>query len=959
MEFRVLGPLEVWEGQRQLPLGGAKQRALLAILLINANRLVTPARLIEFMWGDQPPAAAANTIQVYVANLRRIIEPTRKPGSSNQVLVWRPPGYEFHVQATQVDSLRFESLVHEADSAREVQQWELAAVRLRSALALWRGPALAEFTSEQFALAEIARLQELRMRALEDRIDADLNLGRGGEILPELEALVTEHPLRERLCGQLMLALYRSGLQAQASDVYHRTSRRLADELGMQPSPALEELFRDILRHARHLEGRAGGPARGNLPQPLTSFVGRAPELAELIRRLETVRLLTLTGAGGIGKTRLAIELALRVSRSFPEGQWLVDLSPISDPALIPQAVATELKVQEQRGRPLADTIAAYLGTRRALLVLDNCERLLEGSAEFALAVLNSCSELKLIATSRERLGISGEQVWQVAPLAVPDSSLTPADVQRVESVLLFIDRANLACPRFTLTETDAPTLIQICKRLDGIPLAIELAAARMSSLSPLEIADLLDDRWKLLATEARGRPARHQTMRAALQWSHHLLDKEERLLFRRLSVFSGGFDIDSVSAVCASPRGRFDPTQVLERLVEKSLVLRDGRHRNRYRVLETIREFAASQTTAARERRELSRKHSEHFLALVQAHGTKLRSRGAIDHLAMLDRNIDNIRAALEWTSSNDRELLAKMVVGLHSYWTSRCSFREARIWLSIAISGSVPPLRQSLLASAGWFDLVCEQLDLGREHSEEALEIAQSTGDARVEVRALINLAEALGGLGDIPAGSECLHRAAALVERIESEPSAAGGFSDQALVGGISGMIGAFQLAAGELEVARANLRRGIELSGQADDRFIEGLGYCWLSEVALAENDVAAGAALVRRALETGGGIDHRFVLLRSIGHMAALAAANGAPAQALKLAAAVDSVRSETGARGFDRFDFWFGPGWSSRLDRVRELVGADEASRLWDQGSRLSVYEAAAIALNQLAAENC
>lgn len=830
---------------------------------------------------------------------------------------------------------------------------------LRSALALWRGPALAEFTSEQFALPEIARLQELRLRALEDRIDADLNLGRGGEILPELEALVTEHPLRERLCGQLMLALYRSGLQAQASDVYHRTRRRLADELGMQPSPALEELFRDILRHARHLEGRAGGPVRGNLPHSLTSFVGRTPELAEMIRRLDTVRLLTLTGAGGIGKTRLAIELALRVSRSFPDGQWLVDLSPISDPALIAHAVAAELKVQEQRGRPLTETIAAYLGERRALLVLDNCERLLEGSAEFALAVLNSCSELKLIATSRERLGISGEQLWQVAPLAVPDSSSSPADVQRVDSVLLFIDRANLACPSFTPTETDTAALIQICKRLDGIPLAIELAAARMSSLSALEIADRLDDRFDLLATEERGRPARHQTMRAALEWSYGLLDPEERLMFRRLGVLSGGFDIESVCAVCASHLGRSDATRVLERLVEKSLVLRDGRHRNWYRVLETIREFAASQATAAGESQELSRKHSEYLLALIQAHGTKLRSRGAIEHLALLDRNIDNIRAALEWTSSNDREMLAKMVVGLHSYWTSRCSFREARIWLSIAISGSVPPLRQSLLASAGWFELACEQLDLGRTHSEEALAIAQSSGDARVEVRALINLAEAMGGLGDIWAGSECLHRAVALLERIESETSATGGFGDQALVGGIWGMIGAFHLAAGELELARANLGRATELGGQADDRFVEGLGFCWLSEVALAEGDVAAGAALVRRALETAGGIDHRFVLLRSIGHMAAVAAENGAPAQALKLAAAVDSVRGETGARGFDRFDFWFGPGWSSRLDRVRELVGPDEASRLWDEGSRLSVYEAAAIAMSELAAEIC
>ncbi len=948
LDFQILGPLEVSDGRRVLPIGGARQRGLLAILLLNANRIVLTARLMELLWDGEAPQTAANAIQVYVAHLRRLLEPDRSP-APYRILVHHPQGYELRVHPDQVDAQRFENLVRAAARARDQGHWQLATDRLGAALALWRGPALAEFASERFAVADVARLEELRLRALEDRIDADLKLGRHTEIVPELRALVAEHPLRERLCAQLMLALYRAGLQAQASDVYHRTRARLLDELGMEPGPLLERLFRDILKQAGYLEATAPGQVPNNLPHSLTRFIGRGTDLAQLIRRLEAVRLLTLTGAGGIGKTRLAIELARHVLQQHPDGTWLIDLAPISDPELIAQRLAAELKLHEQPGRPLIDTLAAHLRDRRALLLLDNCERVLDASADFAAALLSRCSALTVLATSRQRLGMVGEQVWQVSPLSVPDSVARAEDLMMSEAIQLFLDRAALVQPDFQLSESNAAALVQICRRLDGIPLALELAAAQMASLSTADIAAKLDDRFSLLVAEERGRPARHQTLAAALEWSHHLLDQSEQVVFRRLGVFSGGFDVAAIQAVCSTPGAHADLAPPVRRLVEKSLVLSDATEPNRFRMLETMRDFAKSRAVATSESQRLGRKHAEYFLTLVQAHGGKLRSKGAIEHLGELDRNIDNLRTALEWASAHDRRLLERLAVGLHSYWMSRCSFREGLIWLNLALGDRDSPLWQPLLASAGWLELASGQLDLGLDHSQQALAAAQASSDGWGEARALMNLCEAHLSLGDMQASKDCLDRAVAITERVQR--SSTGNFQDQALVAGSWCMLGRGQMVWGPREAAKASLLRGIDLAARAGDYFCEALGSCWHSEIAVEDGDLSSAADLGRHGLELAVSIDHRFIMVRAVGQLAAVAAAKDMPARALKLAAAVDSVRSAIGARGFDEFDFWFGRGWPSRLQQVRDRLGPDQVARIWEEGSRLSLYEAAAIGL--------
>jgi tetratricopeptide (TPR) repeat protein len=431
------------------------------------------------------------------------------------------------------------------------------------------------------------------------------------------------------------------------------------------------------------------------------------------------------------------------------------------------------------------------------------------------------------------------------------------------------------------------------------------------------------------------------------------MLDPPEQVLFRRLGVFNGGFDNAAIGAVCSQPRQRPPTAQIAARLADKSIVLNEVPHRNRFRMLETMREYARERAYAAGETQALARRHAEYFRAVVDEHGPRLRSSGATEHVAELDRNLDNIRAALEWASANDHLLLARLAVGLHSYWSSRCSFREALIWVNVALSDPEMDvhLRQPLLASAGWLELASGQLDRGFDHSQEALRTAEATGDARGEVRALINLSEAIASRGDYHAGLQCVTRAGGVAERLQMQQSASGSFQDQALFAGTWAMIGYFHVAMGEPEQAHDLLVKAIELGRQAGDCFLEALARCWYSEVVLEKGSLSGAADLARRGLELGIAIDHRFVMLRAIGQLARVAASEGRPARALRLAAAVNSVRGTTDAQGFDHVDFWFGQGWSRRLQSLRELTGPAQAALIWDEGARLNVYEAAAIAL--------
>jgi DNA-binding SARP family transcriptional activator len=428
LELRLLGAFEVVAEGRSLPLGGARQRAVLARLALSANELVPTDQLVDQVWGGEPPAGAVTTLQVYVSHLRKALAPT------TATIETRRPGYVLVVEPAAIDAHRFEDLVQRAELRRPVDPAE-AAARLREALALWRGPALADFAYESFASVEASRLEELRLRALELRVDADLALGRAGDVVAELEALVAEHPLREGFWGQLMLALYRSGRQGEALRTYRRAADHLGEELGLEPSAALQRLEQSILVQDTALDAEArpvaGAPAPAPpLPTPLTSFVGREDELAQVEDLVSHARLVTLTGAGGSGKTRLALETAIR-ARATADGVWFVELASLADPTLVAQAVASGLGLREEPERPTEEIIIEALGERDGLLVVDNCEHVLPAVADLAATLLSACPRLRVLATSREALDIGGEVAWTVPTLPAPPSSSSSAPPPR------------------------------------------------------------------------------------------------------------------------------------------------------------------------------------------------------------------------------------------------------------------------------------------------------------------------------------------------------------------------------------------------------------------------------------------------------------------------------------------------------------------------------------------------
>ncbi|HST66535.1 MAG TPA: BTAD domain-containing putative transcriptional regulator, partial [Mycobacteriales bacterium] len=546
----ILGALLVTDDAgRPVEVGGARLRALLSRLALDPGRFVGVDALVEDLWGDTPPADRLNALQSLVSRLRRAL-----PGVPIES---GPPGYRLALEAAQVDAPEFERL---ADAGRQALPTDPAAARrlLAEALGLWRGPALADAPGLPWAEDARDRLTERRLAATEDRIDAELALGGHAGVLPELVELTRDHPLRERIRGQHVRALYAAGRQADALAAYEDVRRLLADELGVDPSPALQEIQLRVLRAAP--EPQPAAAPRTNVPAQLTSFVGRDADLAAVAAQLDRHRLVTLVGPGGAGKTRLAAETAVRVLERFPDGAWLAELAPVTGGAEVPQAVLAavglaDTRPREQPGQPAPSQAGAMtrlvdlLAQRCALIVLDNCEHLIEPAATLAAELLARCPRLRIVATSREPLGITGEALAPVAPLGLPPADATPAQALRHPAVTLLADRAAAVRPGFQVDDDTVAPVIEICRRLDGMPLAIELAAARMRSLPVTEVAARLDDRFRLLTGGSRTALPRQQTLRAVVAWSWDLLSPAEAALADRVAVFPGGITPDAAEA--------------------------------------------------------------------------------------------------------------------------------------------------------------------------------------------------------------------------------------------------------------------------------------------------------------------------------------------------------------------------------------------------------------------------
>jgi predicted ATPase/DNA-binding SARP family transcriptional activator len=874
--FRILGPLRVADGPAP---GGPKQRALLALLLLHANAVLSRDRIVEDLWDGAPPESAPHAVEVYVSRLRRAVAPARITSESG--------GYRLAVDPGQIDAIVFERAVAAGRDALAAGDLIAAAAKLREALALWHGPALADVAYESFAQVEIARLDELHLATIEDRVDADLRLGRHAELVPELEALVAAHPLRERLRAQQMLALYRSGRQVEALAAYRDAAATLRDELGLDPGPELRELEAAILRHDAAVAGKGVRPPYLPgvrplyVPAPTTSLVGRAADVAAVIELLRgDARLVTLTGPGGIGKTRLAVRVAADLG--FPDGTWFVDLAAIDDPALVGSEIARTLDAPDP---------AEALRASRALLVLDNFERLLDAAGEVS-ALLWACPGVKALVTSRIPLELYGEHEYEVPALSADDA------------VTLFAERARAVRRDFAV---DA-AVQAVCAQLDGLPLAIELAAARVRRLSVAEMAAALP--LELAAAGPRDVPARQRTLRAAIAWSHDLLAPGEARAFQRLSVFAGGWEPADAAAVA-------DVTaDELGSLVQQHLAYREH-ETGRHGMLATIREFAAERLTASGEAGAVHRRHAAHFLALAARADAELRAGGDQQSwLDRLEREHDNLRAALAWALDADADLALQLAGELGSFWVVRGHWAEGRRALDAALERAAEGARGMAKALVGAGTLARYDADhaASRALLERGAALYEEQGDWAGLVRALSNLGFAVLAAGD-------LERARTVYERAVVAAGRSGNGRDRAIA---LNCLADLALREGDHVRAEALALEGAEVTRAVGDAELLGVSRMNAAQAAFGAGRSADGLALAAGALDAWAPLKDPHHLSLCLDGLAAGLAAHDAEAAA-GLLGTCDRVRDELGVE-LDELE-----------QRLRAIALAELASRLGEE----------------------
>jgi predicted ATPase/DNA-binding SARP family transcriptional activator len=716
LRIGLLGPLQVRdEAGRLVSVGGRQLRVLFTLLALNAGRVVPSSSIAEQIWPDDPPGHPGNALQTLVSRLRAEL---RLAGVDN-VIESHPAGYRLAVQPDAVDVTAFEAQAAQGRRALADGDAQTAAPVLRDALLAWRGQPLADAAGCDFAAAAAARLTELRSSVLTDRIEADLALGEGATLVGELRGLLRADPLAERPRALLMRALYAAGRQAEALAVYAEVRELLASQLGVDPSAQLEHVYLRILRGEEglgavakgrprphdHIIGaertRASVPGAPSVPRPrsaLTSFVGRDAEVSQMLKNLDAVRLVTLTGPGGVGKTRLATVASGRLDVAA----WFVPLAPVTDPAEVPYAVLEALGIREaviarRAGDPAAgplDRLTAALADRDEVMVLDNCEHVIEAAAALAARILADCPRMRIVATSRQPLRIDGEVLRPILPLPVPPADPDPRTpgasgsaatsavlVASYGSVRLLRDRAVAVRPDFELDEANAAAVARICRSLDGMPLAIELAAVWLRTLTPAQLAVRLDDRFALLTGGSRTALPKHRTLRAVVDWSWDLLSASEQVLARRLAIFPGGATLAAIEQVCADARlPSAAVLPALSGLVDKSILAavesQDGTKGLdlRYRMLETVRAYGLERLAEADEQAAARDAFTAYYLNLAETADPELRAAGQRRWLRELTSEQDNVHAALRWAiASRDADTALRFVRALGWYWMLR----------------------------------------------------------------------------------------------------------------------------------------------------------------------------------------------------------------------------------------------------------------------------------------------
>ncbi|MEZ5175258.1 MAG: BTAD domain-containing putative transcriptional regulator [Acidimicrobiia bacterium] len=729
MEFGILGPLEIRDGDQTVTISGIKERAILGLLIVEAGTVVSADRMVFELWGDTPPRTATKSLRSHVSRLRRSL------GGTTTIVTQRP-GYRLALDGHIIDAARFESLADDASrlASDPIRRWQTA----REALALWRGPALADLSAFAFADGEARRLEERRIRTAEHAMDAGLRIGRHRDLIPELRVLTTEHPYHEAYWAQLMLALYRSGRAGDALDVFREASTVLGEGLGIGPSVELRELERSVVLQDETLNLRVPtGPH--NLPASVSSFVGRERELASLARSLGDSRLVTMTGAGGSGKSRLAREQASRSLMDYADGVWIVELSSLIDPDDIPAAVCIAMGEPASHATDPTDALVSLAGTRRMLLLLDNCEHMVDAVGMLVGRILSECPNTTILATSRVALRVPGETIWLVPPLQLPDLD-DELEVQvATEAVRLFVVRAREAAHEVSFEGDDMRTISALCIALGGLPLAVELAASRIGAFGLADLAERLEGGLSMLGA-GRTELAHHRSMKAAIGWSVDLLTGDERRAFVGLAVFLGGWTLADAEAVLG---GRIVPLDevagIVASLVDQSLVEVHREHGVRYRFLEPIREFAREQLHASEMAADLDLVHALRFLEVCGRADEGLRGREQTDWLARLRADHDNIRKALRWSVDAKRgDIALGLVASCAWFWFMAGHWREVSLWLDAALDAAGddhPLLRARAIARADGIQVIRVNVQPAATRIEAAEAVCRAEGDRYYE--------------------------------------------------------------------------------------------------------------------------------------------------------------------------------------------------------------------------------
>jgi predicted ATPase/DNA-binding SARP family transcriptional activator len=916
-EFRILGSLEIGDDGGSLPLRGGKHRTLLAVLLLHANETLSADTIIDRLWGERPPERAANALQVYVSQLRKLLPP--------DTLVTQLPGYALRIDPEQLDLSRFERLAGEGRAALDEGDPQRAAKRLREALELWRGQPLADVAFEPFAQGEVVRLEELRLATLEDRIDADLGLGRHATLVGELESLVQQHPARERLRAQLMLALYRSGRQAEALEEYRNARKALVEELGIEPGPTLQALEKAILVQDPSLDSApaARSPGLDQLPVPPTPLVGREQELEaalELVRR-DDVRLVTFTGPGGIGKTRLALEVARKLASEFGDGARFVALAPISDPLLVAPTIAEAL------GLP-SEGLEGELAGRELLLLLDSFEQVL-AAAPVLTSLLGASPGLMILVASRAVLRLSGEHEFQVPALA-PEASAT-----------LFVQRAEAVKQDFDLGPEEGGAVAEICARLDGLPLAIELAAARSKLLSPGAMLGRLGSRLELLTGGARDAPARQQTLRTTIDWSYDLLDEPEQRLFARLAVFVGGCTLESAEAVCGDLGSSV--LDGLASLVDKSLLRESSRREGRFIMLDTVHEYALERLATGGEQEELARRHMLHFLELAEQSAEQLTGANQAPWMRRLTSEHDNLRAAIAFTLEHgEGELGLRFGMTVWRFWEFQGHFAERGRTLEALLaepSAAKPSLeRARVLNGAGVLAAERGELEAARGFFEESRRLAQQLGDENRAASALMNLGNLALFQGDLERARSLYEESTPVFRRTGDHERLAVALEDLGLVAHLQG----------DLERAEASLRESIETARTSSNIHSVSSASRELARVRLVQGANAEAAQLLAESLALVRAAEEPPALADCLESFAGLAVAGGAAGDAAVLFGAAQALRDSVASRRQPDQRPWY----DHHVGQTRAKLGEEQFDTSFGRGRALPVEEAVELALS-------